>query len=87
MPGRRLINLTVGVKRSRYYFIILFVILDTKNMEAGLPSDKLTKCRGRKIDLLNFTCSVTVPGRRLINLTVGVKRSRYYFIHLTREKI
>ena len=40
------------------------------------------------IGLLNFTCSVIVPGRtflrRLINLTVGVKRPRY-FIRLNRE--
>ena len=40
------------------------------------------------IGLLNFTCSVIVPGRtflrRLINLTVGVKHPRH-FIHLNRE--
>ena len=40
------------------------------------------------IGLLNFTCSVIVPGRtflrRLINLTVGVKRPRH-FIRLNRE--
>ena len=40
------------------------------------------------IGLLNFTCSVIVPGRtflrRLINLTVGIKRPRY-FIRLNRE--
>lgn len=42
------------------------------------------------IGLLNFTCSVIVPGRtflrRLINLTVGIKRPRY-FIRLNRETI
>lgn len=40
------------------------------------------------IGLLNFTCSVIMPGRtflrRLINLTVGVKRPRY-FIRLNQE--
>ena len=40
------------------------------------------------IGLLNFTCSVIVPGRtffrRLINLTVGVKHPRH-FIRLNRE--
>ena len=40
------------------------------------------------IGLLNFTCSVIVPGRtflrRLINLTVGVKRP-CHFIRLNRE--
>ena len=40
------------------------------------------------IGLLNFTCSVIVPGRtflcHLINLTVGVKRPRY-FIRLNQE--
>ena len=88
-------------------FVLSFagIELDTQNMEARLPSDKLTKCRDsiqhflrRKkitlrelqslIGLLNFTCSVIVPGRtflrRLINLTVGVKRPRY-FIRLNRE--
>lgn len=42
------------------------------------------------IGLLNFTCSVIVPGqtflRRLINLMVGIKRPRY-FIRLNRETI
>ena len=42
------------------------------------------------IGLLNFTCSVIVPSRtflrRLINLTVGIKRPRY-FIRLNRETI
>lgn len=88
-------------------FVLSFagIELDSQNMEARLPSDKLTKCRDsiqhflrRKkvtlrelqslIGLLNFTCSVIVPGRtflrRLINLTVGVKRPRY-FIRLNRE--
>ena len=88
-------------------FVLSFagIELDTQNMEARLPSNKLTKCRDsfkhfvcRKkitlrelqslIGLLNFTCSVIVPGqtflRRLINLTVGVKRPRY-FIRLNRE--
>ena len=40
------------------------------------------------IGLLNFTCSVIVPGgtflRRLINLTVGIKRPRY-FLRLNRK--
>lgn len=40
------------------------------------------------IGLLNFTCSVIVPGRtflrRLINLTVGIRRPSY-FIRLPRE--
>ena len=40
------------------------------------------------IGLLNFACSVVIPGivllRRLINLTAGVKRS-HHFIRLTRE--
>ena len=40
------------------------------------------------IGLLNFTCSVIVPGRtflrRLINLTVGIRRARY-LIHINRE--
>ena len=40
------------------------------------------------IGLLNFTCSVIVPGRtflrRLINLTVGIRRPRY-LIRLNRE--
>ena len=88
-------------------FVLSFagIELDTINMEARLPDDKLAKCRSlireflpRKkvtltelqslIGLLNFTCSVIVPGRtflrRLINLTVGVTRPRY-FIRLNRE--
>ena len=40
------------------------------------------------IGLLNFACSVVVPGRvflrRLINLTLGIKRSSHY-IRLTQE--
>ena len=77
--------------------------LDTLKMEARLPPDKLVKTLiedffGRKkvilkemqslIGILNFTCSVIVPGRtflhRLINLTVGIRRPRY-FIRLPRE--
>jgi len=69
--------------------------LDTYQMEARLPHDKLEKCRNmlqdflkrRKVSLremqsliglLNFTCSVVLPGwtflRRMINVTVGVRR-------------
>ena len=40
------------------------------------------------IGLLNFACSVVVPGRaflrRLINLTIGVKRPHHY-VRLTRQ--
>lgn len=42
------------------------------------------------IGLLNFACSVISPGRvflrRLINLTIGIRRS-YYFIRVTQETI
>jgi hypothetical protein len=69
------------------------ITLDTINMEARLPDEKLQKCNAqllamhkrRKttlkelqslIGLLNFTCSVVLPGRaflrRLIDLTKGV---------------
>ena len=78
--------------------------LDTSAMEARLPSDKLEKCRfmlreflKRKVSLkemqsliglLNFTCSVVLPGRkflrRMINVTVGVRRPTH-LIHLTRD--
>ena len=67
---------------------------DTIRSEAHLPSDKVLRCANllsafltRKvtlqelqslIGLLNFSCSVVLPGwaflRRLIDLTVGVKR-------------
>ena len=66
--------------------------LDTSAMEARLPNDKLEKCRfmlreflKRKVSLkemqsliglLNFTCSVGLPGRtflrHMINVTGGV---------------
>ena len=68
--------------------------LDSIQMEARLPPDKLAKC-GQLISifllrkkvtlheiqvltgLLNFACSVIVPGRaflrRLIDLTIGIK--------------
>ena len=70
---------------------------DTIRSEAHLPSDKVLRCANllsafltRKvtlqelqslIGLLNFSCSVVLPGwaflRRLIDLTVGVKRPQH----------
>ena len=74
-------------------FVLSFagIELDTQNMEARLPSDKLTKCRAsiqhflrRKkitlrelqslIGLLNFTCSVIVPGRTFLRRLMDVYR-------------
>ena len=69
--------------------------LDTSSMEARLPADKIEKCKLlissflREIQsltgVLNFACSVVVPGRaflrRLIDLTKGVK-SAHYFVRL-----
>ena len=72
--------------------------------EARLPVDRLQKClllctfyKRRKVTLrelhsllglLNFTCSVIVPGRaflrRLIDLNKGAKRL-YHHIHLSKE--
>ena len=60
--------------------------------------DQLSSCYGMKhitlrdlktlIGLLNFTCSVIVPGRaffrRLIDWTKGIRRPRH-FIHITKE--
>ena len=81
------------------------ITLDTINMEARLPEDKLQKCNDllknfytrRKvtlrelqslIGLLNFTCSVVLPGRaclrRLIDLTKGLRRP-YHHIRLTKS--
>ena len=69
------------------------ITLDTINMEARLPDERLQKCNAQLlamhkrhkttlkelqslIGLLNFTCSVVLPGpaflRRLIDLTKGV---------------
>ena len=79
--------------------------LDTHQMEARLPHDKLEKCRNmlqdflkrRKVSLremqsliglLSFTCSVVLPGRtflrRMINVTVGIRRPTY-LIRLKRD--
>ncbi|XP_048587466.1 uncharacterized protein LOC125570208 [Nematostella vectensis] len=78
--------------------------LDTIQMEARLPQDKLDKCitliteflRRKKVSLrelqslvglLNFACSVVIPGRaflrRLINLTIGIK-APHHKIRLTK---
>jgi len=75
------------------------ITLDTINMEARLPDEKLQKCNAqllamhkrRKttlkelqslIGLLNFTCSVVLPGqafpRRLIDLTKGVSLPHHH---------
>lgn len=80
------------------------ITLDSLNMEARLPVDKLQKCHNllseflRKrsvtlrdlqslIGLLNFACSVIVPGRaflrRLIDLTTGIQRPTHH-IRLTK---
>lgn len=74
------------------------ITLDTLEMEARLPEDKLEKCKTllsdfqkrRKVTLkelqslvglLNFTCSVVLPGRaflrRLIDLTKGVRKPHH----------
>ena len=74
--------------------------LDTDQMEARLPEEKLRKCvtliseflKRKKVSLkemqsliglLNFTCSVVIPGRtflrRMINLTIGVNRPTTIF--------
>lgn len=74
------------------------ITLDTLQMEARLPQEKLGKCndllsdfqKRRKvtlkelqslIGLLNFTCSVVLPGRaflrRLIDLTKGVRKPHH----------
>ena len=74
------------------------ITLDTINMEARLPEDKLQKCKElltdfqkrRKVTLrelqsltglLNFTCSVVLPGRaflrRLFDLTKGARRPHH----------
>ena len=81
------------------------ITLDTVNMHARLPEDKLARCRGlltefynkrsvtlkelqSLIGLLNFACSVVLPGRaflrRMIDLTKGVRKP-YYYIRLTRQ--
>jgi len=79
------------------------ITLDTVKQEASrLPDDKLQKCcrllhARRKVTLkelqsslglLNFTCSVVVPGcaflRRMIDLTKGARRPHHH-IRLTRE--
>ena len=81
------------------------ITLDTINMHARLPEDKLERCRGlltefynkrsvtlkelqSLIGLLNFACSVVLPGRaflrRMIDLTKGVRKP-YHHIRLTRQ--
>ena len=81
------------------------ITLDTINMHARLPEDKLERCRGlltefyskrsvtlkelqSLIRLLNFACSVILPGRaflrRMIDLTKGVRKP-YHHIHLTQQ--
>lgn len=81
------------------------ITLDSVNMEALLPVDKLQKCRNllseylRKrsvtlrdlqflISLLNFACSVIVPGRaflrRVTDLTTGIKRPTQH-IRITKD--
>ena len=81
------------------------ITLDTINMHARLPEDKLERCRGLLtefynkrsvtlkelqsfIGLLNFACSVVLPGRaflrRRIDLTKGVRKP-YHHIRLTRQ--
>lgn len=78
--------------------------LDTTEMVARLPADKLEKCNNiisefmsrskvtlkqmqSLIGLLNFTCSVVLPGRpflrRLIDLTIGIRKP-HHLIRLTR---
>ena len=76
------------------------ITLDSLTMEARLPVDKLQKSeflRKRSvtlrelqslIGLLNFACSVIVPGRaflrRLIDLTTGIQRPTHH-IRLTND--
>ena len=80
------------------------IALDSVLQEARLPVDKLQKCRlllrafindvklllelQSLLGLLNFTCSVIVPGRaflrRMIDLTNGAKRP-YHRIRLSKE--
>ena len=81
------------------------ITLDTINMHARLPDDKLACCWGlltafynkrsvtlkepqSLIGLLNFACSVVLPGRaflpRMIDLTKGVHKP-YHHIRLTRQ--
>ena len=83
----------------------LGITLDTVRMEARLPDDKITKCRGllhefnkktkltlkelqSLLGILNFACSVIVPGRpflrRTIDLTIGIARPHHH-IRLTKE--
>ena len=79
--------------------------LDTIQMTARLPADKIRKCKGAiavldqkkrvtlhqlqsVIGLLNFACSVIVPGRaflrRLIDLTIGLTKP-YHHVRLNKE--
>ena len=80
------------------------VELDTIRCESRLPEDKLLKCkqliaeflkekaRLRELQsltgVLNFACSVVVPGhyflRRLIDLTIGLKRPGH-FVRVSKE--
>ena len=97
-PGK-----TVGPSSS---ITFLGIILDAVRMEARLPDDKLLKARAllleftRKqvtlnelqslIGVLNFACSVVVPGRaflrRLIDLTMGCYKPHHH-IRLTQAKL
>ena len=90
---------------ARQVITFMGLELDSINMEARLPQDKLLKLRGlldfhckrRKITLkdlqsllglLNFCCSVVIPGRaflrRLIDLTLKVTKP-HHRITLTKE--
>jgi len=90
---------TVGPSQTLTF---LGIELDTLEMEARLPDDKLFKCRqliqgalGKKslllkslqsiLGVLNFACSVVVPGRaflrRLTQLLVG-RDNRHSHLHL-----
>ena len=87
------------------YLPFLGIDLDTVNMVACLPDDKLKKASDllrqflhrdkvqlkelqSLIGVLNFACTVIVPGRaflrRLIDLTIGVTKPHHH-IRLTRE--